>query len=98
MKEYQKTGSVTESAMKADVSRPTARKYLAAAQAPDELQAKRTWRTRPDPLAKIWPKAEAMLQETPDLEAKVLFDHLCSNEPWEIAQKHLRTFQRRVKQ
>lgn len=98
MNEYQATGSVTESAMKADVSRPTARKYLDAAQTPDELQAKRTWRTRPDPLAKIWPKAEAMLQEAPDLEAKVLFEHLWSNEPWEIAQKHLRTFQRRVKQ
>ncbi len=61
MNEYQETGDVTESAMKADVSRPTARKYLDAAQTPDELQAKRTWRTRLDPLAQIWPKAEAML-------------------------------------
>ena len=84
--------------MKADVSRPTARKYLDAGQTPEELQAKRTWRTRPDPLAQIWPKAEAMLLEAPGLEAKVLFEHLWSHAPWEVGQKHLRTFQRRVKQ
>jgi transposase len=98
MNEYQATGNVTESAMKADVSRPTARKYLEAGQTPDELQAKRTWRTRADPLAAIWPKAEAMLLEAPGLEAKVLFEHLWSDAPWEVGQKHLRTFQRRVKQ
>ena len=84
--------------MKADVSRPTARKYLEAGQTPSELQVKRTWRTRPDPLAQIWPKAEAMLLDAPGLEAKVLFEHLWSQAPWEVGQKHLRTFQRRVKQ
>jgi len=84
--------------MKADVSRPTARKYLEAGQTPAELQAKRTWRTRPDPLAQIWPKAEAMLLDAPGLEAKVLFEHLWTQAPWEAGQKHLRTFQRRVKQ
>ena len=84
--------------MKADMSRPTARKYLGAGQVPAELQAKRSWRTRLDPLAQIWPKAEAMLVEAPELEAKVLFEHLWSHAPWEVGQKHLRTFQRRVKQ
>ena len=98
MNEYQATGNVTESAMKADVSRPTARKYLEAGQTPEQLQTKRHWRTRPDPLAKIWPKAEAMLVEAPDLEAKVLFEHLRSQAPWEVEEKHLRTFQRRVKE
>jgi len=98
MNEYQATGNVTESAMKADVSRPTARKYLEAGQTPAELQVKRSWRTRPDPLAQIWPKAEAMLLEAPGLEAKVLFEHFWSHAPREAGQKHLRTFQRRVKQ
>ena len=74
MSEYQTTGNVTASAMKADVSRPTARKYLGAGQVPAELQAQRSWRTRLDPLAQIWPKAEAMLLEAPGLEAKVLFE------------------------
>ena len=40
MSEHQATGSVTKSAMKADVSQPTARKYLAAGQTPEQLQAK----------------------------------------------------------
>jgi transposase len=98
MSEYQATGNVTESAMKADVSRPTARKYLEAGESPEELQAKRSWRTRLDPLAKIWPKAEQMLVDEPGLEAKVLFEHLWTETPWEVGEKHLRTFQRRVKQ
>ena len=98
MSEYQATGNVSVSALKADVSRPTARKYLEAGQPPEELQGKRTWRTRRDPLAGIWPKAEAMLRETPDLEAKALFEHLWGQAPWEVAVKHLRTFQRRVAQ
>jgi hypothetical protein len=97
MSEYQETGNTTTSAMKADVSRPTARKYLSAAQPPDELQAKHDWRTRPDPLAEIWPQAEVMLEEAPDLEAKALFEYLWERSPWAVAEKHLRTFQRRVK-
>ena len=39
MSEYQETGNVTISAMKAAMSRPTAQKYLEAAQPPNELQA-----------------------------------------------------------
>lgn len=96
MSEHQATGSVTKSAMKADVSQPTARKYLAAGQTPEQLQAKRHWRTRPDPLAGIWPQAEAMLLAAPGLEARVLFEHLWTHAPWAVGQKHLRTFQRRT--
>ena len=97
MNEYQDTGNVTNSAMKADLSRPTARKYLAAAQPPEELQAKHTWRTREDPLEELWPKAKAMLTEAPELEAKALFEYLLERSPGAAAEKHLRTFQRRVK-
>lgn len=97
MSEYQETGNVSVSAMKADLSRPTARKYLEAGQAPHALQAKHTWRTRQDPLVGIWPQALAMLEETPDLEAKALFEHLWERSPEAVQEKHLRTFQRRVK-
>ncbi|MBV5276769.1 transposase family protein, partial [bacterium] len=56
------------------------------------------WKTRKDPLAAIWPKAQAMLGEAPELEAKALFEHLmCGVPPGEVEEKHLRTFQRRVK-
>src|ERR1051326_277738 len=97
MSEYQETGNVSVSAMKAGMSRPTAQKYLKALQAPDQLQAKHSWRTREDPLVEIWPEAEGMLQEAPDLEAKALFEYLWERSPSAVKEKHLRTFQRRVK-
>ncbi|MBI3733333.1 MAG: IS21 family transposase [Chloroflexi bacterium] len=97
MSTYQETGNVTLSALKADMSRPTARKYLEAAQPPSELQAKHTWRTRADPLAEMWPQAEVMLEEAPDLEAKALFEYWLERWPGAAQEKHLRTFQRRVK-
>ncbi len=97
MSEYQETGNVSDSAMKAGMSRPTARKYLEAAQPPEELQAKHTWRTREDPLEKIWPHAEVMLAEAPDWEAKALFEFLWERWPEAVQERNLRTFQRRVK-
>jgi hypothetical protein len=97
MSEYQETGNVTVSAMRADLSRPTARKYLEAAQPPNELQAKHTWRTREDPLVGIWPQAVKMLEEAPDLEGKALFEYLLERFPGVVTESHLRTFQRRVK-
>lgn len=93
---YQETGNVSDSAMKAGMSRPTARKYLEAGQPPHELQAKHTWRTREDPLTAIWPQAEAMLKEAPDLEAKALFEYWCERCAGAVQERHLRTFQRRV--
>lgn len=98
MKEYHTTENVTVSAMKADMSRPTARKYLEAQQPPEQLQGKHTWRTRPDPLEKVWPEAEGMLKEAPELEAKALFEHLRGKYPWHLKPEHLRTFQRRLQQ
>ena len=44
MSEYQATGNVKNSAMKAGMSRRIARKYLQAGQPPQELQAKHTGR------------------------------------------------------
>jgi hypothetical protein len=76
MKEYEQTGKVSVSAMRADMSRPTARKYLRKQQAPDELQAKHDWRTRLDPLEPVWKEALGMLADAPELEAKALFEHL----------------------
>ncbi len=98
MNEYQANGNVTVSAMKANVSRPTARKYLKSGKAPDERQVKHDWRTRNDPLMDFWPKAEAMLKDAPELEAKMLFEHLLAQAPGSVSPKHLRTFQRRVQQ
>ena len=100
MNEHQVHGNITVSALKADTSRPTARKYVQAGKSPAQLQAKHTWRTRSDPVSGIWPQAQAMLEAAPELEAKAIFDHLLLSEQHcgEVQEQHLRTFQRRVLQ
>jgi hypothetical protein len=50
------------------------------------------------PLAALWPEAEGRLKEAPELEAKALFEHLQERHGEALAEKHLRTFQRRVRQ
>jgi hypothetical protein len=42
MSEYKKSDNVSDSAMKADVDRHTARKYIEAGKSPAELQAQHT--------------------------------------------------------
>jgi hypothetical protein len=97
MSEYKKTENVSDSAMKADVDRHTARKYLEAGKSPAELQVQHTWRTRPDPLDKIWEEVAAMLRDAPELEAQTLFEHFLERPDSELEESHLRTFQRRVR-
>lgn len=84
------------SAMKAGMSRNTARKYLRQKDVMEQRQVPHTWRTRRDPLAAIWPRAEEMLGQAPELEAKALFEHLAEGRE-ELKPGLLRTFQRRVK-
>jgi Mu transposase, C-terminal domain len=97
MSEYDKTGKISVSAMKADMDRQTARKYIEAGKCPAQLQAKHTWRTRPDPLAKVWPEVVRMLQDAPELEAKTLFEHFLARPDSGLEEGHLRTFFRRVR-
>ena len=97
MSEYKKTDNLTDCAMKADVDRHTARKYIQAGQSPAELQAQHTWRTRPDPLGKIWDEVAAMLRDAPELEAKTLFEHFLNRPDSGLEESHLRTFHRRVR-
>ena len=85
------------SATKAGMSRNTARKYLRQKDVTEQRRVPHTWRTRQDPLALIWPQAEAMLRQAPELEAKALFEHLAASHPETIQPGLLRTFQRRVK-
>ena len=85
------------SAMKAGMSRNTARKYLRQNDVLEQRRKPHTWRTREDPLEGIWPQALEMLRPAPELEAKALFEHLRQSRPEEIAGGLLRTFQRRVR-
>lgn len=86
------------SAIKAGMSRNTARKYLRQGDPTVQKKQPHTWRTRVDPLEGIWGLAEAMLKDAPELEAKALFEHLLQACPEKVEEKQLRTFQRRVRQ
>jgi hypothetical protein len=97
MSEYEKNEKISDSAMKADVDRHTARKYIEAGKSPAELQAPHTWRTRPDPLDKIWDEATAMLRDAPELESKTLFEYFLDRPDSGLEEGHLRTFYRRVR-
>ena len=81
MEEFKKHGKVGRAALRADMDRKTARKYLAADKLPSELKEPRTWRTRADPFEEAWPYVLEMLEDAPDLEAVALFEHLVECQP-----------------
>lgn len=97
LRHYGRTGIIKLSAMKSGMNRDTASKYIRDGTLPSEIDPVRDWRTREDPLEKIWEKAEAFLINSPGLEAKALFEHLLEQSPDQLDQSHLRTFQRRIK-
>jgi len=96
MKHYKSSGVVDHAAMKAGMHRETARRYIAAQSGPGALKQPHTWRTRSDPLSGIWPEAERWLEESPEVEAKALFEYLLTTYPDKIEGRALRTFQRRI--
>lgn len=89
--------NISMSAIKAGMSRTTARKYLRQDNVMEQRQVPHTWRTRKDPLEEVWPKAQVMLSEAPELEAKALFEYLAQSQPGGVKDELLRTFQRRVR-
>ena len=86
------------SAMKAGVSRNTARKYLRQADPSKQEKQPHDWRTRKDPLEAVWSAARGMLETAPELQAKALLEHLSERTADGIEENVLRTFQRRVRQ
>jgi hypothetical protein len=97
MEEFKKHGKVGQAALRADMDRKTARKYLAADKLPSELKEPRTWRTRADPFDEDWPYVLEMIEDAPDLEAVALFEHLVERQPGKYQEGQVRTFQRRLK-
>ncbi len=91
----EKTQSIA--ALKAGMDVKTARKYLRSNTAPGEMKKIRTWRTRKDPFHEVWPEVEKMLEESPEFEAKTLFEHLQHLYPEKYEDSQLRTLQRKVK-
>jgi transposase len=97
MEEMSKDGQIGRAAMKADMDRKTARRYVTAARLPSEMKQPRTWRTRPDPFAEDWPAVTEMLATTPGLQALTVLELLTLKQPGRYDETHLRTLQRRVR-
>jgi hypothetical protein len=76
----------------------TARKYRDDPTLPSQRKTPRTYRTRTNPFANVWPEVEAKLQEEPRLQAKTLFDWLRLQHPNQFQDSHRRSFERRVRE
>ena len=68
--------TLAQSADKANMDEKTARKYRRLGRLPSEVAPERTWRTRADQFAEVWPEVHEQLQEAPGLEAKTLLGWL----------------------
>jgi hypothetical protein len=89
--------SLAQSADKADMDEKTARKYRRLGRLPSEVAPERTWRTREDLFAEVWPEVHEQLLEAPGLEAKTLFAWLQTKYSGKFDDSQLRSFQRGVK-
>ncbi len=96
MEEFTKHGGLGKAAMKADMDRKTASKYVTAGKLPSQMRAPHNWRTRPDPFAEHWPELVEMLQKSPELQARTLFEYLVEKYPGRYEPGQLRTLQRHV--
>jgi hypothetical protein len=97
MRERKKGRTQAQAAAKANLSsRKTVAKYEGLGMMPSELKRVRSYRTRPDEFDEDWPLMAEMLEDAPQLEAKALFEWLCSQKPGAYQPQQLRTFQRRV--
>jgi hypothetical protein len=78
---------------------PTMRYYRKVADTTRYQQAarNRTWRTRPDPFAKVWSEIEWELTEEPNVQAKEILQRLQQRHPGQFPDHQIRTLQRRVR-
>jgi transposase len=97
-KGFHQGASLHTAAMKAGMDRKTARKYRDLGQLPSDTARPRSYRTRPDPLADVWPRLEALLLREPQLQAKTLLGWLQRELPTQDWQRSRRTLERRVRQ
>jgi len=97
MKERRENTTQVVSAMKAGISERSGRR-IEQGQCPTQSK-QRHWRTRPDPLDKVWANELApMLEVSPGLSGITLLEYLQDKYPGEYPDQMLRTLQRRVKQ
>ena len=97
MKDYQVSHNLSKCALNADMDVKTARKYLRADKLPSQTYTEHTWKTRVDPFEEDWSFCESILEVAPEVEAKTLFDTLCSKSPDRYQEGQLRTLQRKIR-
>ena len=96
---YAQTCSRQVAAAKAGMSLSTAKRYLRmGGKRKERTHRQRSWRTRPDPLAGVWPQLEALLEREPGLQAKTLLEWLQREQPGQAWERSRRTLERRVRQ
>jgi len=88
---------ISKAAMAVGIDIKTARKYREIRKLPSEIKPEHSWRTRKDPFEETWSEIEPLLNESPRLEAKTLFEHLLDMHPGKYQNGQLRTLQRKVK-
>jgi hypothetical protein len=96
-RQLQGSSSVQRAALKTGMDRKSAVKYREG-KMPRERRMPRTWRTRLDPLAAVWPQLQAELERAPGLQALTLLTWLQERYPGQYGNDLLRTLQRRVRQ
>jgi transposase len=90
--------NVRLAALKTGMHRQTAAKYLKQGHGPLKSTQPRMRRCA-DPVSELWPEAKRFLEESPEVDAKALFELLLTKlkpEQAAASARALRTFQRRV--
>jgi hypothetical protein len=89
--------TLAQAAAEAGMDEKTARKWRDSDKLPSQCKQPRAYLTRPDPFADVWGEVRGLLEESPGLEAKTLFDYLQRKYPGAFQDGQLRTLQRKVK-
>jgi transposase len=97
-RQLQLGASLQKAALKTGMDRKSAAKYREGKMPNERRKTTRSWRTRLDPLAAVWPELQVELERAPALQALTLLTLLQDRYPGRFGDDVLRTLQRRVKQ
>src|SRR5690625_853995 len=96
---YRENNTQITAAAKAGISERSARRIDKHELQPKTDDQPRTWRTRKDPLAKVWDDIVVpILRKDPDITAVGVFDYLCEYHADKFDTRSRRTLERRIKE
>jgi hypothetical protein len=97
MTELGKGAALTVASARAGMTRQTGARYRRLDKLPSEMTEPRSWLTRDNPFKQDWEEVERMLRDTPDLQAKTIFDVLIERHPSRYQAGQVRTLQRHIR-